>query len=229
MSTVDFTQYAQAISAFDKADTLKASASMVRASWLITDDNAANVSAALPPLGTMGAPKKGSDHKAMADAIRALFPDATDDARKHRVTRVFLLCRVAASPVNARKEDESIEDYAKRVDSWARVCDKEDGDKVRALIDGTYGKRGPKGDPVDNGGDGDDDDGDTSTDGTLAGDSGKPSAANLIPVVFAGRRTIRQAYEAGKIDQATWDAYLSDMAYEYALDKSARAPIQASA
>lgn len=221
---VDFTGYAIALSAFDRSDALRSEGSMGRATWVY--EYAQTVARALPPLGTMGAPRKGTPHKAMADAIRAMFPSLTPDAQKHHITRLFLLCRIAAAPRNARKDGESIEDYAARVDRWAAVANNEDGDKVRALIDGKPRKASPP-----DGGDGGDDEGDTSTDGTLAGEGGKPKTdpANLVPVILASRRTVRQAFESGRIDQATWDAYLTDMAYETALDKSARAPIQASA
>ena len=219
MSTIDFSGYATAMSALERADALKSEGSISRATWIA--DNASAVDAALPPLGTMGAPKKGSDHAAMANAIRAMFPGLTADAQKHVVTRVFLLCRIAAAPRNARKEAETIEEYAARVDKWAAVANKEDGDKVRELIDGK--KRGPKTpEPKDPSAE----DVEEVEEGSKAKET---NAANLAPVILAARRTMRQAFESGKIDRETWDKYLSDMAYETALDKAAREPIQASA
>lgn len=225
LDNVDFSGYAIALSAFDRSDALRSEGSMGRAKWV--HEYAQTVARALPPLGTMGAPRKGTPHKAMADAIRAMFPSLTPDAQKHHITRLFLLCRIAAAPRNARKDDETMEDYAARVDKWAAVANNEDGDKVRALIDG----KPRKASPPDGGKDGGDDDGDTSTDGTLAGEGGKPKTdpTALNPVVNNGIRTMITAYESGKITQAEWNTILADLAYSVSLAKAAKAPIQASA
>lgn len=166
----------------------------------------------------------------MVDAIKALFPNDSDDAKKHRVTRLFHLCRVVASPVNEYLPgEETLEEYAVLIDRWATVCDKEDPDKVRRLIDGTYGKRGPKGGPVDNGSESADDEGDTATDDVAPAGKPKADPTALNPVVNNGIRTMISAFESGKITQAEWNTILADLAYSVGLAKAAKAPIQASA
>ncbi len=216
MSTIDFSMYVAGLSAIERSERLAREGRNTKTMWLL--QSAGDVVAALPPLGKRGAPVKGSEHAAMIEAIREMFPDATDKGKKQQVTRCFNLCRIVAA--HPFKDGEDFGKYMDRVDRWTTVANSGTAEEIEQAITGVKRKASPPA-PKDG-----DDKGDKGDD---KGDKPKADAANLAPVMLAGRRTMRQAFEAGKIDLATWTQYRTDMAYEDALDAAAREPIQASA
>jgi hypothetical protein len=217
MTAIDFTMYVAGIAAIERSERLALEGRVTKTQWLV--DSASIVVAALPPLGKRGAPVKGSDHAAMIEAIRDMFPDATDKGKAQQVTRCFNLCRiVAAHPL---KDGEDFAKYMDRVSRWTTVTNTGTAEEIEQAITGVKRKATPPA-PKDDA---------TDSDSSESATAGKPKAdpANLIPMIFDSTRTVMSSTAKGDITPEVWAQFQIDFAYMATLVKATHAPVAASA